>query len=1012
MYNRGSEWRKWDLHVHTPCSIVNNYKGGDDSWERFILDLESLPKDIKVLGINDYIFLDGYQKVLEYKKKGRLNNIELILPVIELRLARFCGTTSFKRINYHIIFSDKLTPEIINAQFICRLNSFYKLDPYSNQNSWDGIITKENLEILGKKIIESVPPNQKSKYDNPLKEGFNNLNIEVDDIKRALKCASSYFEGKYLTGIGKTEWDEFKWNDASIGEKKTIINDVDFIFTAAESIEKYNNGKKKLEENGVNSLLLDCSDAHCNIDCHDNKDRLGNCFTWIKADPTFEGLKEAIIEADERIFIGDVPPLFKRIEENKTKFIDKIFISQRSGIQSDDKWFERTELLLNKELVAIIGNKGNGKSAIADIIAHCCDVTNQSYFSFLNCNKFRKGGLADRFYASVYLENGNELKKDTLGEQHDVKNVEPYVKYLPQGYFESICNDLQKEGDLRVEIENVVFQYIDQGERLGVSNFKELIDKKTELIEEEIEDLKVKLTSINKSIIALEKKENAKYSEFIISEITKKEAELNSLSVPVEVKKPDTSSQEIQATLTEIEYLNSLLVKLEDEIDGKIKEKQHLSESILSIESLMNRIYSMGDKLEEFKSNICKSISELGLNVDDVIKFSINPTKIKEIIKKKKNDLSIINTQLSKDPLEQSSLFVKKSKLEQGISNKKQSLRGAELEYQNYIKKQKEYDRQRNDIIGSRDKPCTLEWYKSEKEFLEKELDLCIASECSRRDTIVSRIYEKKLETIKIYKDIKSKIDARIAENSELLHPYNIKIDASFSIDESFKAHFFSNIRQSVKGSFKGKVEGEALLKKVIAEHDIQSVEGVITFCNRLIYLLKHDLQKGEERRFVDEQIDDIQSLYNYIFSLDYLHYNYQLKQGDKDLSLLSPGEKGSLLLIFYLLLDIDNKPLILDQPEDNLDNNSIANILVHFIKKAKKKRQIIMVTHNPNLAIVADAEQVVYVHIDKLNNYKFSLESGSIENPQINKHIVDVLEGAMPAFRKRDDKYNLTQNY
>lgn len=70
MYNRGSEWRKWDLHVHTPCSIVNNYKGGDDSWERFILDLESLPKDIKVLGINDYIFLDGYQKVLEYKKRG------------------------------------------------------------------------------------------------------------------------------------------------------------------------------------------------------------------------------------------------------------------------------------------------------------------------------------------------------------------------------------------------------------------------------------------------------------------------------------------------------------------------------------------------------------------------------------------------------------------------------------------------------------------------------------------------------------------------------------------------------------------------------------------------------------------------------------------------------------------------------------------------------------------------------------------------------------------------------
>ena len=128
--------------------------------------------------------------------------------------------------------------------------------------------------------------------------------------------------------------------------------------------------------------------------------------------------------------------------------------------------------------------------------------------------------------------------------------------------------------------------------------------------------------------------------------------------------------------------------------------------------------------------------------------------------------------------------------------------------------------------------------------------------------------------------------------------------------------------------------------------------------------------------------------------------------QGNKDLSILSPGEKGALLLVFYLLLDMDNSPLILDQPEDNLDNDSVANILVDFIKYAKKKRQIIIVTHNPNLAVVADAEQVIYVSIDKKDGCNFVVESGSIENPIINKHIVDVLEGAMPAFRKRDNKY------
>ena len=83
MLSCGSQWRKWDLHVHTPESIVHEYKCGqnEDIWDKYIDALENLPSDIKVLGINDYLFLDGYKKVKEYKEKGRLNNIDLILPV-------------------------------------------------------------------------------------------------------------------------------------------------------------------------------------------------------------------------------------------------------------------------------------------------------------------------------------------------------------------------------------------------------------------------------------------------------------------------------------------------------------------------------------------------------------------------------------------------------------------------------------------------------------------------------------------------------------------------------------------------------------------------------------------------------------------------------------------------------------------------------------------------------------------------------------------------------------------
>lgn len=96
----------------------------------------------------------------------------------------------------------------------------------------------------------------------------------------------------------------------------------------------------------------------------------------------------------------------------------------------------------------------------------------------------------------------------------------------------------------------------------------------------------------------------------------------------------------------------------------------------------------------------------------------------------------------------------------------------------------------------------------------------------------------------------------------------------------------------------------------------------------------------------------------------------------------------------------------MIDQPEDNLDNQSVSEILVPYIREAKKRRQIVMVTHNPNLAVVADADQIIQMNIDKENEYLVSHISGAIENPEINKAVVDILEGKMKAFNNRRLKY------
>lgn len=431
--NRGSEWRIWDLHIHTPFSLEHNYKCSpdEDIWEKYIDALEHLPDDIKVLGINDYLFIDGYRKILDYKEQGRLQNIDLILPVVEFRLSKFCGNEKFKRINYHIIFSNELTPEQIQQQFLNALTAHYTLSPDCAQQ-WGGVISLDSIKDLGERIINSVPEDKRKHYGNPLREGFNNLNLETSVIKNALSNANQIFDGKFITAIGKTEWEDFKWNDNSIAEKKSVINDVDIVFTAAENIEAYNKSKEKLHEQGVNDLLLDCSDAHSFANQIELKDRLGNCKTWIKADTTFEGLKQILFEPEDRVKIQITKP----DEKNIYQVIDSI------TLEEDDFW--NGKIFLNPNLNTIIGGRSTGKSSLLKAIA--AKHGNKE----VGENDFIRQHLDG---VSIRWQDGN----NQLGRE---------IEYFRQSYMHDIAFDSEKtnkivEGIIKSKDENRILENYD-----------------------------------------------------------------------------------------------------------------------------------------------------------------------------------------------------------------------------------------------------------------------------------------------------------------------------------------------------------------------------------------------------------------------------------------------------------------------------------------------------------------------------------------------------------------------
>ena len=190
---------------------------------------------------------------------------------------------------------------------------------------------------------------------------------------------------------------------------------------------------------------------------------------------------------------------------------------------------------------------------------------------------------------------------------------------------------------------------------------------------------------------------------------------------------------------------------------------------------------------------------------------------------------------------------------------------------------------------------------------------------------------------------------------------------------------------------------------------------------------LNRILTEGEtsKRPIVDQLGSEysIRDFYNWLFNTECYDVEYGIKYEKVDLDKLSPGRKGVVLLMIYLDVDRDYRPLIIDQPEENLDNRSVYSTLVEYFRRAKKKRQIILVTHNANLVVNADADQVIVANFDfdrakqatVIEYVSGSLEFSKKPDPGqpnvlaaqgIREHVCEILEGGDEAFQRRESKY------
>jgi len=163
----------------------------------------------------------------------------------------------------------------------------------------------------------------------------------------------------------------------------------------------------------------------------------------------------------------------------------------------------------------------------------------------------------------------------------------------------------------------------------------------------------------------------------------------------------------------------------------------------------------------------------------------------------------------------------------------------------------------------------------------------------------------------------------------------------------------------------------------------------------------------------------------------DYFYDYWDVKYQNDHLGAISTGKASFVILMLIVGLSNSKSPLIIDQPEDNLDNRSISKDLVNYLRDKKIERQIILVTHNPNIVVNADAENIIIADQRGQDNnstcpFLFNYINGSIEYSKkknesitdtlnsmgIREHITEIVEGGEEAFLKREQKYNFKKKY
>lgn len=956
-FSRGSEWRIWDLHIHTPGTKKNDQFSGatlDEKWQNYVASINSSTEEISVIGITDYFSVENYFKFKHLVANGEITKkFDLIIPNIELRVTPVTGSGT--PINLHCLFNPKIDNEI-EDRFLAQLNFDYSGSNYT--------ASRNGLIRFGRNLEQNSSLDEEIAY----KKGIEQYVISLDVLRSIFEKDTHLRENVIIIvsnkstdgATGATKHEDFfisKGVSQLDATRLSLYQFSDGIFSSREGDRNYFLGKSVDDEKKVIRKCGSLKPCFHGSDAHSN-DKIfkpdGNRFCWIKADPTFEGLKQTLYEPEDRVKIQALQPDIKN---------DRFVISELQFIDSGNL-FGNQKIELNENLNSIIGGKSSGKSLLLFSTAKSIDPEQVEKASKrLNFEGYK---FETTFDFKVIWKNGDEdfySRNDPTQKLHK-------ISYIPQLYINYLVEKNNKE-ELNQLIKNILLQD---------SEFKNYYEETSQEISDtnsEIERLINEYFKVRNTALDVQQKSkdtgNSKTIQQAIkntTELIQKGQQASNLS-ETEFKAYSEMIQTKSTLDAEIRTISLKEFTLQKVLNEVVSNKHNLLGKIDtgvilkgSIDRILDELGDVGAEIAKIKDLIVKDYDSLIQNLQQNI-ISLDLANKKMAIEKQ----LILNSEKLKTLLEKLAGQKEIQKLSKLLEDEKQKFQTAlalEQQFKNLIEEYNNIRKQTANLL-------------------------------QHRFTLYKRIVD-------IVNSTKNNIGSDIQLNSSLI----------------YRQENFALNNQVNKAALRG-------------DHYFNSFfnDGALNY-SKVIELYEKQLRVSEDKLFstADDSIplklritleDVLRGVAKDSFEIDYT-VTYK---GD-NLFHMSPGKKGTVLLILFLQISSAEFPILIDQPEDNLDNRTIYELLCKMIKEKKKERQILIVSHNANLVVATDTENIIVANQKGQSDggsggaYRFEYVNGSLEHTKIKdgkilsilqsqgirEHVCDILEGGDEAFKQRKKKY------